>query len=255
MRLLAELLCAFLTMVTVGFGQSTVSVTPTSASIVAQEIAALCPQGPITDVLMNGTASWTMGSDNETGQVVLKARAKGESRIDLVLGNGTRSEIRIGDPLSPTFETLAGGQWTTRAAHNSWVESNWFFPALSALVVGPRNNFDLSPVSASPRIYSQFQIANQKPAITSQIQALSTVLYDIDPSSHLPIALHLFVHPEEDLSVNIPVDVQFSDYRVVNGVQVPFRIQRYLDGSLQLDITISSVTINPGLSDSDFVAN
>jgi hypothetical protein len=225
-----------------------------SASIVAQETAVLCPQGQITDVLLTGTASWTMGSDNETGQVTLKARAMGQSRIDLALGRGTRSEIRINEPSNPLFETLAGGQWTTRAIHNSWVDANWFFPALSALVVGPGNSFGLGSISAS-QVYSQFQTANQKPAITSQIQTLSTVLYDLDSTSHLPAAVHFITHPDENMIANIPVDVVFSNYQLVSGVQVPFRIQRYLNGTLQLDITISSVTINPGLTDSDFAAN
>jgi hypothetical protein len=225
-----------------------------SASIVAQETAVLCPQGPITDVLMTGTASWTMGSDSQTGQVTLKARAIGQSRIDLALESGARSEIRINDPSNPLFETLAGGQWTTRAIHNSWVDANWFFPALSALVVGPNNNFGLGSISAS-QAYSQFQITNLKPAITSQIETLGTVLYDLDPTSHLPTALHFFTHPDENFAANIPADVLFSNYQLVSGVQVPFRIQRYLNGTLQLDITISSVTINPGLTNSDFAAN
>ena len=229
--------------------------TSTSASIVAQETAALCPQGSPTDVLLTGTASWMMGSDSETGQAVLKARAKGQSRIDLALGNGTRSEIRINDPLNSQYETLSGGQWTAGAIHNSLVDAVWFFPALSALVVGPQKSFNLGVVSDLFHVYGEFQIANQKPAITSEIQALSTVLYDLDPSSHLPAALHFYTHPDENLLTNIPVDVQFSDYRVVNGVLVPFRIQRYLNGTLQLDITISSATINPGLTDSDFTAN
>jgi hypothetical protein len=240
-----------LTFISVSFGQ-----TPgvQSASIVAQETAVLCPQGPITDVLLTGTASWSMSSDNQTGQVTLKARARGQSRIDLALGNGSRSEIRINDPLSPQYETLANGQWTTRAVHNSWVDANWFFPALSALVVGPGNSFGLGSTSAY-QVYSQFQTTNQKPAINSQIQTLSTVLYDLDSTSQLPAAVHFFTHPDENMLANIPVDVVFSNYQLVSGVQVPFRIQRYFNGTLQLDITLSSVTVNPGLTDSDFGTN
>jgi hypothetical protein len=239
----------------IAFGQSPASTNSQSASIVAQETAVLCPQGSITDVLLTGTASWTMGSDSETGQITLKARATGQSRVDLVLGTVSRSEIRINDPLTPQFETLAGGQWTTRAVHNGWVDANWFFPALSALVVGPQNGFALGSISDVSHVFSQFQIANQKPAITSQIQGLSTVLYDLDPSTRLPVGVHFSAHPDENLLANIPVDVQYSDYRVVNGLQVPFRIQRYFNGTLQLDITISAVTINPGLTNSDFAEN
>jgi hypothetical protein len=234
-------------------GQTSAPVTSQSASIAAQEAAALCPQGIIADVLLTGTASRFVTLDNETGQVVLQARAKGQRRIDLALGSGTRTEIRINDSLNPQFATLVAGQWVTGAIHNSWVDANWFFPALSALVVGPVNSFNLGFASDSSHLFSQFQIANQRPGITSEIQNLSTVLYDVDASTHLPAALHFFTHPDDDLNVKTPVDVEFSDYRVVNGVQVPFRIQRYVNGTLQLDI--ASVTINPGLLDSDFSTN
>lgn len=240
---------------TFAVGQSPSNPVSQPSSIAAQETAALCPQGAITDVLLSGTASWTMGSDNEIGQVVLKARARGQSRIDLALGGGPRSEIRTNDPLNPQYETLASGQWASRAYHNSWVDANWFFPALSALVVGPHNGFVLGTVSDSAHLYAQFQIANQRPGITSQIQALSTVLYEVEPSTLLPAAIHFYTHPDDNLVVNIPIDVHFSDYRVVSGVQVPFRIQRYVNGTLQLDVTISSATINPGLADSDFSTN
>ena len=226
-----------------------------SAAIQAQEMAALCPQGPVTDVLLTGTASWTMGSDNQSGTITMKARSQA-SRVDLALGGGVRSEIRINDPLNPLFETSArGGKWTTRAIHNSWVDANWFFPALSSLIVGLQNGFNLGTVSDPSHLFSQFQIPAQKPVVTSQIQSISTVVYDIDPSSKLPTAMHFFAHPDEDFGVNIPVDVQFSGYKPVNGVQVPFHIQRYYNGTLQLDITIFTVTINPGLTAADFIAN
>jgi hypothetical protein len=253
-RTLTNALIAILFVPLMALGQSGVPVASQSA-IQAQEIAALCPQGPITDVQLTGTASWTMGSDNLSGQVSLKARASGQSRIDLALGSVTRSEIRINDPGNPLYETLEAGQWTTHAIHNSLVDANWFFPAVSALVVGSQNGFLLGTISDPIHIYSQFQVGNQKPAVSSEVQSLSSALYDLDPASHLPTALHFLTHPDDNLLTNIPIDVLFSDYRVVSGVQVPFRIQRFLNGTLQLDITISSVSINPGLTDSDFATN
>ncbi len=209
----------------------------------------------VSDAILNGSAVWISGSDRDTGQATLKARQNGQSRLDLALSNGPRSEIRIHDALNGRYQTLAAGKWSTHAIHNDWVDANWFFPALSALTVGSQNGFSVGPISDAWHLYAQFQIANQKPKITSQVQSLSTVLYDLDPATSLPTALHFFTHPDEDLGTNIRVDVQFSDYRVVNGVEVPFRIRRYVNGTLQLDITVSSAIINPGLSDSDFTAN
>ena len=60
------------------------------------------------------------------------------------------------------------------------------------------------------------------------------------------------IHPDDDLNLDIPVETRFGDYRLVNGARVPFRIQKSLQGSLLLDITLSSVAINASLPDSLF---
>ena len=201
-----------------------------------------------------GTATWIAGSDQETGQIVLKAQS-GRSRVDFASASQSFSEIRVFDSLEPRYQTLAGGKWVTHAIHNSWVDPNWFFPALSTLVAGSQNGVTLASTPDSSHLYARFQIPNQKPAITSEVQNLSTVLYDLDASTRLPTGLHFYTHPDEDLGTNIPVDVLFSDYRAVNGVQVPFHMQRYVNGTLQLEINLSTATLNAGVSDNDFVAN
>jgi hypothetical protein len=53
-------------------------------------------------------------------------------------------------------------------------------------------------------------------------------------------------------SRDIPVEIRFGDYKSVNGFLVPFRIQRVLQGMLNLDLTVTSATVNVGLADSDF---
>ena len=37
----------------------------------------------------------------------------------------------------------------------------------------------------------------------------------------------------------------YSDYRTVNGLLLPFRIQRYVNDRLRETITIDSIQINP----------
>jgi hypothetical protein len=61
----------------------------------------------------------------------------------------------------------------------------------------------------------------------------------------LPAVLAYTVHPDNGAQgVTIAIEVHYSDYRTVNGVQVPFLIQRYVNGSLQLEISVSSAQIN-----------
>jgi hypothetical protein len=48
------------------------------------------------------------------------------------------------------------------------------------------------------------------------------------------------------------MEIEFSDYRAVNGVQYPFEIKKSMNGTPWTTITIQTVTFNNGLSDADF---
>jgi hypothetical protein len=74
----------------------------------------------------------------------------------------------------------------------------------------------------------------------------------LDAKTFLPVALSFSAHPDTNALVNIPVQVQFSNYQTVGGVRVPFHVQKYLQGSLFLDLAASQAVLNSGLPDSDF---
>jgi len=50
------------------------------------------------------------------------------------------------------------------------------------------------------------------------------------------------------------VEIVFSNYHQVNGVQVPFHVQKYLNNSLSLDLQIQLVVLNSGISATTFQA-
>ncbi len=58
-------------------------------------------------------------------------------------------------------------------------------------------------------------------------------------------------HPDNDAGRDIPVEIRFSDYRVVNRVQTPFRVQKYVNNSLVLDFQFEAAALNTGLTASD----
>jgi len=73
-----------------------------------------------------------------------------------------------------------------------------------------------------------------------------------DATTLLPAALTLNTHPDNDAGLDIRIEIRFSDYRVVNGVQTPFHVQKYLNNGLVLDLQISTVSLNTGLSAAAF---
>ena len=73
----------------------------------------------------------------------------------------------------------------------------------------------------------------------------------LDATSLLPTAF-VFNTYSTDGSQTIPVEVDFSNYQAINGIQVPFQIQRSVAGNLGLSFSVVSVLFNSGLSDSLF---
>src|SRR5213594_1742334 len=107
---------------------------PQALSFVAQSIVAMTQGAAITDVTITGNANWIAGSDNETGQLTLRAKGVAESRIDLNLSGGTRTEIRNDTAGFPQGESIRpDGSVRAWATHNCWINASWFFPALSFL--------------------------------------------------------------------------------------------------------------------------
>jgi len=154
---------------------------PRALALAAQSIAALTGGTPISDVTLSGNATWIAGSDNEIGSVTLMAKGTGESRVDLNLSGGTRTDIRndtAGDPGGASATN--GGSLQLWAFHNCWTTASWFFPALSSLS-GSNPNIVLSYVGLENRssnslhhIRSYRYLASSHTQVTTVIQQLST---------------------------------------------------------------------------------
>jgi hypothetical protein len=67
---------------------------PQALSFVSQSITSLGGSTSISDVTLSGTAVWSNGTDTETANATLMAKGTGESRFDMTLNAGPRSEIR-----------------------------------------------------------------------------------------------------------------------------------------------------------------
>ena len=148
------------------------------------------------------------------------------------------------------------------AAHNCRVGEIWFFPALSFATKLSDPNLVVAYVDAETKNGVSVQhlkyslLMPTLPAGPSSVYSqLSTTHVYLNSSSHLPIAIAFNVHPDNNMLVDIPVEVDFSDYQTVEGVQVPFHIQKYLNGSLLLDLTVQNAVVNSGIADSVFAIN
>jgi hypothetical protein len=86
-------------------------------------------------------------------------------------------------------------------------------------------------------------------AFTGQLSGMD---FYLDAATLLPLTLTFNVHPDDDASTNIPVEIDFSKYQSVDGVQVAYHVQKFFRGGLMIDFNATSVAVNSGLPDSLF---
>jgi hypothetical protein len=241
--------------------QQTATSNPQASQLLQRSLSALAGNQTLTDVTLTGTARRIAGSDDESGTATLKALASGASRIDLSLPSGQRSEI-LNASLTPPAGSWSGPDGVSHAIafHNLLTGPAWFFPAFAiapglsapgciATYIGheTRNGQGVEHVSVSQT--SPFGASSKG----LSFQHLSQVDFFLDSTTLLPAAIVFNVHPDDNALLDIPVEVRLSDYRSINGAQIPFHIQKFLNNSLILNFQAQTVTANSGLSPSAFV--
>jgi hypothetical protein len=240
--------------------QQTATSSPQALQFLQRSLSALAGSQPLSDVTLSGTARRIAGSDDESGTVTLKALASGASRVDLNLPSGQRTEVHNLIASTPT------GSWSgpdtvshVIAYHNLLAEPSWFFPAFAISRRLSGSGFVATYVGhevldgQAVEHVSVSRSSSQDSPGAPTLQHLTQIDFFLDSGTLLPAAITLNIHPDHNALLDIPIEVRFSDYRPVNGAQIPFHVQKFTNNSLALDFQGQSVTLNAGLSAADFV--
>jgi hypothetical protein len=221
---------------------------PQAIAFAAQSIAALTSGTQVTDITLKGNATRTLGSQVGSGPGTFSAKGLYESRLDLNLSNGTRSEIR-------NSTSTPKGEWidSNNNAHpfsqfNCLTDAVWFYPAFSSLASATNSNQILKYVGPETLNGESVQHLNS----VWFNQPLITMDFYLDATTFLPVAVNFNSHPDSDSSTNIAVQILFSNYQNLNGVLVPYHIQESVNGSVLLDFATTNAVVNSGLSDTLF---
>jgi hypothetical protein len=258
LRLAASMVCVLVLIIPTGVNAQTQppASAPKALALASQSIAALTGGTVISDVTLTATATWIAGSDTETGPATLMAKGAGASRIDLSLSGGQRREVRnVSGKIPQGMWIRTDGSSRTFVLHNCWTDASWFFPALSALAVASSDpNVVLSYVGQETRrsVSVQHLRAYSYGSGQAAVQRLSAMDFYLETASLLPLAVVFNTHPDDDYGINIPVEIDYSNYQAVNGAEVPFHVQKLLQGTVSLDLMIGSAVFNSDLSDTFF---
>ena len=82
---------------------------PLALALAVKSIGMLTGGTTISDVTLNGDATWITGSDKQTGAVTLTALGFGESRVDLTLHQNCRIAVFLFSPAQTSPRHTSSG--------------------------------------------------------------------------------------------------------------------------------------------------
>jgi hypothetical protein len=239
---------------------STATSSAQAATLLAQSAKALTGATVVNDVTLTGTVEWIAGSDDETGTVTYKGLS-GAYRLDMAFRNGTRSEI-----VSPNNGVPSGnwvgldGVFHAIVEHNLMAEAGWFPTFTLASLISSSNSI-ITYIGQETRNGSSvihIRVGQQFPYLSGDaatlVQHLSQVEIYLDPSTYLPVFYTFDSHPDNNATLDLPTEVRYSDYSNINGAQIPLHVQKFMNGSLIIDIHFQNSFLNTGLSISQISA-
>jgi hypothetical protein len=237
-------------------GTATNASTGSSATTLLNQLSTAFSGGNVVhQVQLTGNATWQVGNLNDTGTATLSAATTGASLLQLSLSSsGGRTEQQSGQGTNLSC-TWAGEDGVAHAVDpgNCWRPEIWFLPPLSlqpSLLPNYLGAVDLgtTPVGFGPEQYRHLQAQLVLPDLTSALSAevmqRSMADLGIDPATSLPAVLSYSIWPDNGAAIPIAIEIHYANYHAINGVQIPFTIQRYINGSLQLQITVTSAQVN-----------
>lgn len=241
--------------------QSTAQRDPQAVLLLQKSLAGLTVGSPIHDITLTGNVRRLAGSLDESGSVTLEGTAAGQSRIEVTLPSGERLQVRdvSAAPWTGSW-SHNNGTWHHIADQNLATDPTWFFPAFLINKVLSNAGYVISPAKAQTvdgasveciAVEQEYSGSQQLPSL---LRKLSKADICLDSQSLLPVGIGFNIHPDNDALTNIPARVLFSDYRNVQGDTVPYRIRKYIQNGLAMDVTLTDVQLNASLSNSDFEA-
>lgn len=263
---------------------------PQAVALVQKSLAVLSGGATVSDVTLTGSGRRIAGSDDETGTATLTATNLGDSKVALSLPSGSRTEIRNHSAVAlpgtvPAVADLPAwvaqtaqpvGAWSGPdgalhgiSSHNIMTDPAWFFPALTLADIATSTNYVLSYIGtetlngqsvvhiAASRLLvlpngSEAANAVNGMSFAALMQHLSQMDIYFDPTTSLPVVLAFNVHPDDNELVDLPVQIQLSNYQSSGGIEVALHVQKFINNSLVLDLQFTNAAFNSGLTAASF---
>jgi len=199
------------------------------------------------DAVATGTLTPYRGETQETASVVIKAKGSRQYRTEVLDATGYRTTILNGD----TAAVLAsdGTRFIPRHSAISMLPAAFPFLYVSIAVAdGSASLRYLGTESLGSELTHRIEVVRES---TPQQRAIRLVVW-VSSATLLPVQIETTRVAVENPTVTRATARVLSDYRVVNGLAVPFRQEEYANGQRLYTLQLTSVRFNVGLSDIEF---
>ena len=230
-----------------------ISASAQTATLTAVEQHALLAFNPtakvFSSVTLSGATVWTAGSLQDAGNVVFTANADGSSSETWSLASQPYSVLNTSFADGRSCSSVdSAGKTHQDASPACFRAVPWFAPWLSLLML---SNNVLLPTSganimAAPQHGTQLQFMTNLGAATTASSAAmrsgTVTELVVDPETSFINEIDFNQPINSDPARVIAYRVVFSDYRPDAGLVLPHHIQRFIQGTLQADTTITNIT-------------
>jgi hypothetical protein len=207
----------------------------------------------ISDYVGTGTITYYRPK-SEVGSVTVRANWLDQLRIDSVLSGGARSKV------------IKGGSTSAKTENGAIIAIPGEAPMSPGRMILPHMLLAAAlGVPAGPNVpgyklsYKGIVEIDARPTQDIQVQF---VLPGLSDSSYRFVTYHTIdifidglgnlIMTQEDFEESIVRQIRYSDYRPVNGIQVPFSVSETISGLQTWLIQLDKINFNTGLQDSDF---
>jgi outer membrane lipoprotein-sorting protein len=208
----------------------------------------------VQDFTATGTITYYWAKQ-EVGNVTLKGRGNGQFRMDAFLPEGLQT-ILVSNGTGSVLH--ANGETETIQSHNAINLGSLTFPFAYLLTVAQDSTISATYVGLETvggrqvqHLHTQKVFPNQN-NLTTLWSRLTTRDFYFDAASFQLVMTRDLFHPANRSTVDYVHEIQFADFRNMNGVLVPFSIEEFVMGQHRSSIQLDKIGFNSSLTDSDF---
>lgn len=239
--------------------QFTISKDPQAISIAQKALAAMGGAQAILNYQdSQATGRYTLYADRNPVTFSITIRCKGtqKTRVEIQKPNGATVRIVnqgqgvIERPIGTVVHLLMNNTSAERINH---------IPLFSILGEYQNGNISLQyqgtaqVSSRTAMVVALSLVPSTDPAQAPAYASMTQTLFYTDQITGLVDKIQFVNHAENDPNSTEKVEIYFTDWRIVNGISVPYRQTTYTDGNLGSDLVLESVEFNLGLLDSEFM--